>query len=134
MRKMICWTLLLAIVLPFVSCKKEMMGYEGMEGVYFGVRSGPSWAAPVSWPFRPYTNVEFVKQPQEVQEMVINIAVNITGPVKNYDRPFKVVVNPDSTTLNGRSPIPTVRTGVHGVCHHFLARTLWLFYKFNIRI
>lgn len=98
MRKMIYWSALLAIVLPFLSCKKEMMGYEGVEGIYFGVRSGPSWAAPVSWPFRPYTNVEFVKQPQEVQEMVINIAVNITGPVKNYDRPFRVAMNPDSTT------------------------------------
>lgn len=95
---MICWSAILAIVLPFMSCKKEMMGYEGMEGVYFGVRSGPSYAAPASWPFRPYTNVEFVKQPQSVQEMEIRIAVNITGPVKDYDRAFKVVVNPDSTT------------------------------------
>lgn len=98
MKKIIYWSALLAIVLPFISCKKDMMGYEGMEGVYFGVRSGPSWAAPASWPYRPYTNVEFVKQPQAVQEMVINIAVNITGPVKDFDRPFRVVVNPDSTT------------------------------------
>ncbi|QEC44675.1 DUF4843 domain-containing protein [Pseudobacter ginsenosidimutans] len=98
MKKMIFWSVLLAIVLPFASCKKEMMEYEGMEGVYFGVRSGPTWAAPASWPFRPYTNVEFVKQPEAVQELQLSIAVNITGPVKDYDRPFKVVVNPDSTT------------------------------------
>lgn len=95
---MIYWSAMLAMILPFLSCKKEMMDYEGMEGVYFGVRSGPDWAAPASWPYRPYTNVEFVKQPQEVQEMVINIAVNITGPMKEYDRPFKVIVDTDSTT------------------------------------
>ncbi|MBO9634792.1 MAG: DUF4843 domain-containing protein [Chitinophagaceae bacterium] len=98
MKKMIFWSAMLAIIFPFISCKKEMMGYEGMEGVYFGVRSGPSYAAPVSWPYRPYTDVEFVKQPQEIQEMEIRIAVNITGPMKDYDRPFKVIVNPDSTT------------------------------------
>ncbi|HEX6428297.1 MAG TPA: DUF4843 domain-containing protein [Niastella sp.] len=88
---------LLATGLSLASCKKEMMGYEGMEGVYFAVRSGPYYAAPSTWPHRPYTNVEFVKYLDNVQELSVNIKVMITGPVKDYDRPFRVEVNPDST-------------------------------------
>ncbi|QEH41554.1 DUF4843 domain-containing protein [Chitinophaga sp. XS-30] len=97
MKRMI-YGLLLALVLPLASCKKEMMGYEGMEGVYFAVQSGPSYALPSSWPYRPYTNIEFVKYTADVQELTVNIKVMITGPVRDYDRPFKVAVNPDSTT------------------------------------
>lgn len=98
MLRTIYYLLLLALVLPSASCKKEMMQYEGMEGVYFAVQSGPSYAAPSSWPYRPYTNIEFVKYPNNIQELAASIKVMITGPVKNYDRPFRVVVNTDSTT------------------------------------
>ncbi|WP_295123219.1 DUF4843 domain-containing protein [uncultured Chitinophaga sp.] len=88
--------ILIALLLP--SCTKEMMEYQGMEGVYFAARSGPYYAAPDSWPYRPYTNVEFVRQPASVTELKISIPVMITGPMKTYDRPFVVEVNPDSTT------------------------------------
>jgi len=98
MLRTIYYLILLALVLPSVSCKKEMMQYEGMEGVYFAVQSGPSYAAPASWPYRPYTNIEFVKYPNSVTEEAVNIKVMITGPMKDYDRPFKVEINPDSTT------------------------------------
>lgn len=98
MLRIICYSLLLALVLPSASCKKEMMGYEGMEGVYFAVQSGPYWAAPSSWAYRPYTNIEFVKYPNNVNEASASLKVMITGPVKNYDRPFRVEINPDSTT------------------------------------
>jgi hypothetical protein len=98
MKRTIYYLLLLALVLPSASCKKEMMGYEGMEGVYFAVTSGPYYAAPSSWPYRPYTNIEFVKYAGSVKELSTNIRVMITGPVKDYDRPFRVELNPDSTT------------------------------------
>ncbi|MCK7558441.1 DUF4843 domain-containing protein [Chitinophaga sedimenti] len=87
---------LISLLLP--SCKKEMMSYEGMEGVYFAARSGPYYASPQTWPYRPYTNVQFVSQPSSVTEVTIRIPIMITGPMKNYDRPFIVEVNPDSTT------------------------------------
>ncbi len=95
MLKTVYGLLLLALV---TSCKKEMMQYEGMEGVYFAVQSGPSWASPASWAYRPYTNIEFVKYPGNITEQVANLKVMITGPVKNYDRSFRVEINPDSTT------------------------------------
>ena len=98
MKKILYWFMVLAVVVLPASCKKEMMGYEGTEGIYFAVQSGPSYYSPSSWPYHSYTNVEFVKQPAGVQELLVNIKVMITGPVKDYDRPFRVQINPDSTT------------------------------------
>ena len=98
MKRIIYCLMLLATVFQSASCKKEMMQYEGMEGVYFAARSGPSYAIPSSWPYRPYTNIEFVKQSSSIQELTVNIPVMITGPLKDYDRPFRVEINPDSST------------------------------------
>lgn len=96
--KKIIYFLLSVVVLPLISCKKELMEYEGMEGIYFAVRSGPSYFSSIVWPYRPYTNIAFVKYPDNVEELTVNIQVMITGPVKDYDRPFKVTINSDSTT------------------------------------
>jgi hypothetical protein len=90
--------MMLVAALSLASCKKEMMGYEGMEGVYFAVQSGPSYAAPSSWAYHSYTNIEFVRYAKTVQEITTNLKVMITGPVKDYDRSFQVEINPDSTT------------------------------------
>lgn len=96
MKQRILWLVALYGVLLLTACKKDIRGYEGTEGVYFAVQSGPSYGGEGSWPYRPYTNVEFVKVPQDT--VLVNIKVMITGPVKNYDRPFKIEINPDSTT------------------------------------
>lgn len=98
MLRTIYYLVLLSLILPFASCKKEMMQYEGMEGIYFAVQSGPTWASPATWPYRPYTNIEFVKYPANITEETTSIKVMITGPVKNYDRPFRIEINPDTTT------------------------------------
>jgi len=98
MKKIIYSLIVLAAGLALGSCKKEMMNYEGMEGIYFAVRSGPDYAAPSSWPYHSYTNIEFVKYNSSVKELTANIKVMITGAVKDYDRPFLVEINPDSTT------------------------------------
>lgn len=104
---------LLVTGFSLASCKKEMMSYEGMEGVYFAVRSGPYYAAPSTWPYRPYTNVEFVKYAANIQELSVSIKMMITGPVKDYDRPFRVELNPDSTTAQvGVHYMPLPETGI----------------------
>lgn len=95
--KRFTYIILLAATLPILSCKKEMMGYKGMEGIYFGVRYGTN-ISESSYPYRSTTDIEFVKQPASVQELKASLRVAITGPVKNYDRPFKVEVVPESTT------------------------------------
>lgn len=96
MKQIILWATVIAFVLPMSACKKDMMGYEGVEGVYFAVQHGASYGNDKVWPYQPYTNLEFVKIPEN--EVTLNIKVMITGPVKNYDRIFKVEINPDSTT------------------------------------
>lgn len=78
------------------SCKKEIMGYQGREGVYFAVQSGSPSFDEKSWPYQPDSQVEFVRIDKDVVDF--KVKVMITGPVKNYDRTFRVEVNPDSTT------------------------------------
>src|SRR5690606_32306486 len=80
----------------FLSCEKELMDYEGREGVYFAVQHGDSNRSPESWPYQPYSNVDFVRI--GLDEVEIPIKIGITGPVKEYDRVFYIDVNPDSTT------------------------------------
>jgi hypothetical protein len=95
MKRSIYFLMLLAVVMS-VSCRKEMMRYEGMEGVYFAQQWGlPSYS---TWPYRPFSYVELVKQPVSVTEYTANIKVMFTGAAKDYDRYFKVEINPDSTT------------------------------------
>lgn len=107
MKRIIYWLLMLVSVISLASCKKEMMGYEGMEGVYFAQQWGlPSYS---EWPYRPFSYVELVKQPGTVTEYTANIKVMFTGAVKDYDRYFKVEINPDSTTAQAGvhyAPLP----------------------------
>jgi hypothetical protein len=107
MKKIIFSLMMLAFTFLLPSCKKEMMGYEGVEGVYFAQQWGqPSYTI---WPYRPFTNVELVKLPGTVTEYTANIKVMFTGAVKDYDRHFKVTINPDSTTATAGvhyAPLP----------------------------
>lgn len=96
MKKAISYVFLLMGVLSVLSCKKDLMGYKGEAGIYFAVQSGPSYGSEKSWPYRPYTDVEFVKIIPDTT--VVQLKVMVTGPVKDYDRPFKVEINADSTT------------------------------------
>lgn len=86
----------LAFLLPLLSCEKEMMDYKGIEGIYFAVQHGASYGNERVWPYQPYSDIEFVKLTED--ELTYQVKVMITGPVKDYDRPFKVEINPDSTT------------------------------------
>ncbi len=83
-------------LLPIMSCEKEMMDYEGVEGIYFAVQYGSSYGNERVWPYQPSSNVEFVKLTGN--ETTYQVKVMITGAVKDYDRKFKVEINPDSTT------------------------------------
>ncbi|MDR2282725.1 MAG: DUF4843 domain-containing protein, partial [Sphingobacterium sp.] len=90
------------------SCEKQIMDYEGVEGIYFAVQHGDSWAGERTWPYQPYTAIEFIKILQN--ELTVNIKVMITGPEKDYDRPFQIEINPDSTTAASGidfAPLPT---------------------------
>lgn len=80
----------------FTSCEKELMSYEGSEGVYFAVQWGTSYGNEKTWPYMPFSNLEFVKVIGN--ETTVQLKVMVTGPLKSYDRKFSVAINPDSTT------------------------------------
>jgi hypothetical protein len=78
------------------ACEREMISYQGVEGIYFAARAGSAVLSESGWPYTPYTDVEFVKITGDTY--TANIKVMATGRTKPYDRPFRVLVDPDSTT------------------------------------
>ena len=90
------FSIALLLIVSLQGCKKEMMDYEGLEGVYFAVQHGTAFGNELVWPYQPDTDVEFAKISGD--ETTVSIKVMITGPVKDYDRHFRVEINPDSTT------------------------------------
>lgn len=77
------------------ACERDLMSYEGTESVYFAVQSGNSWGGENDWPYSPYTDVEFVKITTDTTTVLVKVA--ITGPLKDYPRPFHIEINTDST-------------------------------------
>ena len=77
-------------ILPLMlsGCEKDLMDYEGLEGVYFAVQWGDSWGSEKTWPYQPYTNVNFISLPGDTA--TLSVKVMATGPVKTYDRIFLV--------------------------------------------
>ncbi len=94
-RILLCIAFFQSIAL-FISCEKDIMDYGGEEGVYFAVRHGDDHRAETSWPYQPYTDVDFVRINMEEVEFLVPVA--ITGPIKDFDRTFQVEINLDSTT------------------------------------
>ena len=95
MKKIHYYIMMLPIFLS--GCEKDLMDYEGLEGVYFAVQWGDSWGSELTWPYQPYTNVQFI-QLGDADTATVNLKVMVTGSVKDYDRTFRVEVKPDSTT------------------------------------
>jgi len=122
MKRIAIYIIFCPLVLLFPACKKEIMSYEGSEGVYFAMRHGTNEYLSELWPYQPFTDVDFVRVPTD--EIDFPVHIMITGPTKNYDRVYQVEVNPDSTTaivgqhyeaLKGQYILPagTVSTSIH---------------------
>lgn len=79
-----------------VACERDLMSYAGGEAIYFAVQRGHEWGSERNWPYLPYSLAEFGTILQDT--LTVEIKVMIIGEEKDYPRPFKVVVNPDSTT------------------------------------
>lgn len=102
MKKYINWAgLLFGGALLLTGCEKELMDYEGQDGLYFDVRRYPSHIAQNLWPHQHYTSVAFGSMVEN--EVELSLKIMATGNTKDYDRAFKVIANPDSTTaVEGR--------------------------------
>lgn len=82
-------------------CEKELMDYEGKDALYFDVRRSASWIEQSKRPHQYYSAVAFGNMMED--EIELSLKVMATGNIKNYDRAFQVIANPDSTTaVNGR--------------------------------
>lgn len=95
MKRIVTYLICLHLMLIFIGCEKEIMAYKGAEGVYFSVRDGNQFL-PNLWPYVPNSTVEFTRLAKDEVDYAVKVA--ITGPVKDYDRSFRVEINPDSTT------------------------------------
>lgn len=87
----------LVILSVFASCEKEVMTYNGQDTLYFDVRWAVNeWGDPeTEWAHQYYTPVEFGKMTEP--EDTVRLRVRATGTIKDYDRPFTVTINADST-------------------------------------
>lgn len=79
-----------------VSCEKELMGYQGEEGVYFAVRRGQNAIYMQQWPYHPTTSINLFSLTKN--DTIVGITVALAGPQKDYERSFHVEINPDSTS------------------------------------
>lgn len=79
----------------FASCEKELMDYEGKDGIYFDVQYGKSHGNESLWARQNYTYVSF----GSVEDTVVNLKLKVgtVGAIKEYDRPFRVEIVQDST-------------------------------------
>ncbi len=88
--------LLFAGLIGLSGCEKELMDYEGKDGLYFDVRYYASHIDTKLWPHQHYSTVEFGNLMED--EVSMSLKVMAAGTMKDYDRAFQVVVNADSTT------------------------------------
>ena len=59
MKKLLIYIYILAFAASFTACEKEIMDYEGVDGLYFDVRWGEDIRSPDQWAHQYYTPVEF---------------------------------------------------------------------------
>ncbi len=81
-------------------CEKDMEAYSGQDGLYFDVQytNTPWFTNPEMWAHQIYTLVKFTTMPEGINETDLKLKVNVVGPVRDYDRPFDVMIVKDSTT------------------------------------
>lgn len=98
MRKHIHLLCLLAGI-SFLStgCEQEMMSFEGKDCLYFNVRRGAAWIDPDLWGHQFFTAVAFGNIIGDESE--VSLKIMASGSIKDYDRPFQVVIVKDSTQV-----------------------------------
>ncbi len=90
------WTLVTAMF-ALSSCEKDLMTFQGEDSLYFDVRRGAKWIETSKWARWNYSEVTFGNILSN--DTTISLKISATGDVKDYDRPFTVIVRKDSTDL-----------------------------------
>lgn len=95
MKKLLIYIYILAFAASFTACEKEIMDYEGVDGLYFDVRWGEDFRSPDQWAHQYYTPVEFGTMTANTYTVQLRVATS--GTIKDYDRPFSITIGKDST-------------------------------------
>lgn len=117
MKNIIYSLIRISLLIGLSGCEKDVETWHGEDGVYFYVQWGVDWYDTTYWAAQPYTKIEFVKQ--GTSETTVKMRVMATGPHKNYDRHFRIVVDQDSTSaVENENYLPieeyqTLRAGTH---------------------
>lgn len=87
---------LIIILIAFSSCEKEIMTFNGQDGLYFDVRWGMA-EREGHWAHQYYTPIEFGNMVLTTTSYDVHLRVTASGEIKNYDRPFTITIGKDST-------------------------------------
>ena len=77
------------------SCNKELKDYDGQEGLYFDAQWGNPWGNFGVWAHQIYSPAKFGSS--DITDTVFKVKIVATGAIKDYDRPFLVIIDKDST-------------------------------------
>ena len=98
---------LLSVVLSFLGCEKEMMDYEGKDGVYFAVQQAPPslYGNPEVWAYMDTTLIPFSLLLEN--DSTVMLKVRVMGNVVDHDRYFTLsVVDSLTTATEGEDYAP----------------------------
>jgi hypothetical protein len=108
MKKIIYSISVLLILIGVVSCKKQLMTYEGLPDIYFNEPARlPAYSGEV---LTDSTVLSFSLS--LVKDSAKNIVVAVTGAPVDHDRVYSLTINPASTAIEGThyAPLPKVLT------------------------
>lgn len=83
------------VAVGLASCEKDIMTYQGEDGIYFDVRWGKEFREPDQWAHQYYTPIEFGNMTDNSYTVQLRVAAS--GTIKDYDRPFSIEIGKDST-------------------------------------
>ena len=83
------------------SCEKKLMDYEGKDCLYFDVRRGQPWIEESKWAHYNFSEVAFGNI--TATDTLLTLKVKATGHLKDFDRPFNIIVITDSTSAEANT-------------------------------
>lgn len=105
--KHILYTSILSLFALLFACQEdEIETWHGGDGVYFYVQwpyGTLSSMDSTTWPVQPYTEVNFFEE--GVDTLQVSLRVRLAGDLVDYDRQFRIVIDPDSTTVGAENYI-----------------------------
>ncbi|MDR6783984.1 hypothetical protein ABIE26_002627 [Pedobacter africanus] len=96
-KKVYIMVMMLAFFAAFVSCKKDLKTYDGVDGIYFL----NAMVAVNQNPVNDSTIVSFGYVKPEKKDSVFFLAVRAAGAPAKNDREFKLTIDPSSTAVEG---------------------------------